>query len=78
MKEIAQSIELSLPVVFIKEGSQVVAYTPAFDISTVGKDESEARERFGELVNIFFKDLIENNTLEPVLSELADYKSKID
>jgi hypothetical protein len=63
--------ELSLPVSFITEGDQIVAYTPALDISTSGKDEAEAKERFGELVTVFFKDLAENNTVDQVLSELG-------
>ena len=65
------SLELNLPVSFITEGDQIVAYTPALDISTSGKDEAEAKERFNELVSIFFKDLIENNTVDAVLSELG-------
>jgi predicted RNase H-like HicB family nuclease len=67
----AASFELNLPVSFITEGNQVVAYTPALDISTSGKDEAEAKARFSELVAIFFKDLAENNTVDAVLSELG-------
>lgn len=63
--------QVNLPVTFIAEGGHVVAYTPALDISTSGKDEAEAKTRFGELVRIFFADLIENNTVEAVLSELG-------
>lgn len=66
----------NLPVSLIQEGEQVVAYTPALDISTSGKDEAEARKRFGELVNIFFRDLLENGTLEEMLLELGWHKSK--
>lgn len=64
-------IEVNLPVSFIKEDNRVVAYTPALDISTAGKNEAEAKSRFEELVNIFFADLIQNNTVEPVLTELG-------
>jgi hypothetical protein len=64
-------LEISLPVTFITEGNQVVAYTPALDISTSGKDEAEAKEHFNELVGIFFKDLIESNTVDAVLTELG-------
>jgi len=67
-------LELNLPVSFITEGDQVIAYTPALDISTSGKNETEAKERFGELVGIFFKDLIENQTVDAVLSELGWHK----
>jgi hypothetical protein len=67
-------IEVNLPVAFIKEGEHVVAYTPALDISTAGKNEAEAKERFGELVRMFFADLVENNTVDAVLSELGWHK----
>ena len=67
-------IDVNLPVAFIKEGDSVVAYTPALDISTAGKNEAEAKERFGELVRMFFADLVENNTIDAVLSELGWHK----
>ncbi len=62
---------VNLPVAFIQEGDQVVAYTPALDLSTSGKDEAEAKARFGEIVGIFFNDLLEQGTLDAVLSELG-------
>ena len=67
-------IEVNLPVAFIKEGEKIIAYTPALDISTVGKNEAEAKERFGELVRMFIADLVENNTVDAVLSELGWHK----
>ncbi|MHB8860576.1 MAG: hypothetical protein ACYC48_02460 [Minisyncoccota bacterium] len=66
-----QQMMVNLPVAFIKEGEQVVAYTPALDLSTSGKDEAEAKARFGEIVGIFFKDLLEQGTLGAVLSDLG-------
>lgn len=62
---------VNLPVAFIKEDGQVVAYTPALDLSTSGRDEAEAKVRFSEIVSIFFKDLLEQGTLDAVLSELG-------
>jgi len=77
MKQIARQLELNLPVSFIQEEGKVVAYTPALDISTSGKDEGEAKQRFGELVTIFFEDLIENNTVDAVLSDLGWHKGQM-
>jgi len=71
MNPTAHQLELNLPVSFIQEGGKTIAYTPALDISTVGKDEVEAKQRFSELVAIFFKDLIENETVDAVLSDLG-------
>ncbi|MBL6938271.1 MAG: hypothetical protein ISR49_10615 [Alphaproteobacteria bacterium] len=64
-------LDIDLPVAFIQEGDQVIAYTPALDISTFGRTEDEAKARFGELVQIFMKDLIESDTVDAVLSELG-------
>lgn len=64
-------LEFNLPVSFIREGKRVVAYTPALDLSTSGKDYSEARRRFKEAVEIFFEELIKKNTLEEVLRDLG-------
>jgi hypothetical protein len=77
MQQTTHQIEFNLPVSFITEGEQVVAYTPALDISTSGKNEAEAKLRFAELVNIFFKDLVENNTVDAVLTDLGWHKGKI-
>lgn len=63
--------QIKLSVSFRKEGKQVIAYSPALDISTVGKDEIEAKGRFEELVSIFFDDLIERDVFVDVLSELG-------
>lgn len=62
------SIDLKLSVNFIKEGKSVIAYSPALDLSTCGKNENEARKRFEETVQLFFEDIIERNTHEEVLT----------
>lgn len=71
MSKNSDTIEMNLTVSFIQENGKVVAYTPALDLSTSGKNEEEAKQRFGEVVSIFFADLVENKTVEPVLSELG-------
>ena len=69
-------LNVQLPVAFIKEDDQIVAYTPALDISTAGANEAEAKERFNELVLMFFEDLVENNTVDAVLTELGWHKGE--
>jgi predicted RNase H-like HicB family nuclease len=63
--------EAKLPVSLIREGKQYIAYTPALDLSTAGKSYQEAKERFAEIVDIFFKELISKGTLDSVLSDLG-------
>ncbi|OGG69412.1 hypothetical protein A3F27_03160 [Candidatus Kaiserbacteria bacterium RIFCSPHIGHO2_12_FULL_53_13] len=60
-----------LQVQFIKQGKQVVAYSPALDISTCGKTTAQARQRFQELARIFIKEIVNAGTAEDVLSELG-------
>ncbi|OHA24302.1 MAG: hypothetical protein A3B11_02380 [Candidatus Taylorbacteria bacterium RIFCSPLOWO2_01_FULL_44_26] len=62
---------IKLTVNFIKDRKQVVAYSPALDISTVGKSEKHAKKRFQELVHIFLKDISERNVVAEVLTELG-------
>lgn len=66
-----QKISFSLPVTVIKEGDNFVAYTPALDLSTVGKTFDEAKKRFEEAVQIFFEEIIEKGTMGEALSELG-------
>lgn len=62
---------VELPVTFIHDGDFIVAYTPALDLSTAGKDMDDAKKMFDEAVKIFFNDLVENNTVDEVLSSLG-------
>ena len=62
---------IKLPVSFLREGKQYIAYTPALDLSTCGKTFKEAKKRFGEIVEIFFDELARNGTLEDVLVDLG-------
>lgn len=63
--------QIILPVSFLKEGKQIVAYSPALDLSTCGRDLKEAKEMFIEAVEIFFEELIEKGTLDEVLTSLG-------
>ena len=63
------NVQFSLPVTFLREGKYFVAHTPALDISTSADTFEKAKVRFGELVNIYFEELIEMGTLEEVLLE---------
>jgi len=65
-----------LPVSIFKEGKYFVAYTPVLDLSTSGRTYEEARERFHEVVNIFFEELVNKGTLEEVLTGLGWQKIK--
>ena len=63
--------EFKLPVSIFKEGKRFIAYTPALDLSTSGKDYDEVKHRFEEIVHIFFEELIKKGTLNEILEELG-------
>lgn len=65
------NLELKIPVSILREGKKYVAYTPALDLSTSGKNYEEVKKRFKEIVNIFFEELIKKGVLEEVLNDLG-------
>lgn len=65
------SFNFKLPVSIIKEGKKYVAYSPALDLSTSGNSYESVKKRFEEIVDIFFEELVENNTVEDVLYNLG-------
>jgi len=63
--------KFQLTVSIIKEGNRYIAYSPALDLSTSGKNYEEAKKRFNEMVNIFFEEVIKAGTLKEVLENLG-------
>lgn len=64
-------MDISLPLVILKEGDEFVVYTPVLDLSTYGDTYEEAENRFQEAVTLFIEDLVEQGTLEEVLEDLG-------
>ena len=73
----AAHLSVELPVTFIEEEDAVIAYTPALDLSTCGKNRKDAEQMFSEAARIFFNDLVENDTVEEVLSGLGWKKDSV-
>jgi len=63
--------EVTLQVIFLKEGAHVIAYAPALDLSAFGDTIEEAKEAFTEAVEIFIDDLVSRGTLSEVLEGLG-------
>jgi hypothetical protein len=76
MKKNIRHIDFKLPVSIIKEGKSYIAYSYALDLSTCGKSFNEAKKRFGEIVAIFFEELIKKDSLDKVLENLGWSKVK--
>ena len=75
MKKIIH-FEYNLPVSIFKEKNIFIAYSPALDLSTSGKNFNEVRKRFKEVVKIFFDELSDKDTLDQVLQEYGWKKTK--
>lgn len=68
MKHI-KTIKTTLPVQFIREGDEFVAYCPALDISTSASSLEAVKKMFAELVEIFFGETLKMGTIDKVLHE---------
>jgi hypothetical protein len=62
---------IELPINAMRQGSQIVIYTPALDLCTSGDTRDQALENFHEAVQIFLEDLLEQGTFDEVLEELG-------
>jgi len=69
MKKLA--LETQLQVSIIREGKKFIAYAPALDLSTSGNNYEEVKNRFNEIVHIFFEEIFKRGTLEDVLIDLG-------
>ena len=64
-------LSYNLPVVIMKQDKHFVAYSPALDLSTVGKSEKDAQRMFVQAADIFFEEIIQAGTANEVLSDLG-------
>lgn len=64
-------MSVEVPVTLIQEGETTIAYAPVLDLSTCGSNQKEALEMFNDAVKIYFDDLVDNNTVDEVLSGLG-------
>lgn len=62
---------VQLPVSIFREGKHFIAYTPALDLSTSGKDYDQVKKRFSEIVGIFFDEVAKKGTLKEVLEDFG-------
>ena len=60
--------EVSLTVLFFKEGGTFVAYAPALDLSTCGDSFEEAQRRFSAAADLYFEECLKRGTLEEALT----------
>ena len=69
-----KNIEAKIPILFFEEGNKVIAYSPAFDLSSCGDTEEMARSRFAEAIAIFLGEIAKMGTLNDVLEECGWHK----
>jgi len=65
------TINVHIPVEYMKEGDVIVAFCPSFDIASQGCTKQEANKNLTEAVGLFFITAYEMGTLSQVLKELG-------
>jgi hypothetical protein len=65
------SYEVTIPVAVFRDGDAIVAYTPALNVGSCGRTQSQALNRLKDAVNCFFAELVEMGTLDKALKELG-------
>lgn len=65
------TISVDIPVVFMREGKQFVAFSPVLDVATSAMTFEKAKKRFEESVEIFFEEVAGKGTLDEVLQDLG-------
>jgi len=68
---VMNSPSLKLGVIFFEEEEHVVAYCPALDLYTQGKDLDDAKKMFENAVDIYLKEITESGTYKEVLLDLG-------
>ncbi|MBI4249397.1 MAG: hypothetical protein HY611_07830 [Elusimicrobia bacterium] len=67
--------KVSIPVVVAKEDGAIVAYTPALNLGSCGRTQTEALKRLGNAIDLFFSELAEMGTIDKALTELGWHKA---
>lgn len=65
----APHYSFNFEIVFLKERDAVVAYCPALELSSCGRNIEEAQKMFTEAAQLFLQDCIKRNVLDEVLEE---------
>jgi len=63
----AQSLEIEVEVLLVKEGDYWVSYAPSLKLSSYGDSQAEAKRGFAEALSIFIDDTMKKGTLERLL-----------
>jgi len=62
-----EEIEITFPIVIMKEGKWFVASCPSLDIATQGESEQKARENMADLIDEYLSD---EDTVKPNLDSI--------
>lgn len=71
IEQTTKILTVGLHVDIIEEDGYFVAYCPALELSSYGKDEETAQKRFVEEVKIFFNETHRKGTLEKYLLKMG-------
>ena len=65
------NVALPVNVMRCRDTGQVIVHTPALDLSSHGRTESEAFRMFHEAVQLFLEEIHDMGTMDDVLTELG-------
>ncbi len=71
IEQTSNKLNIGLHVEIIEEEGYFVAYCPALELSSYGKEEQKAKERFINEVTIFFIEAEKKGTLEKYLLKMG-------
>lgn len=63
--------ELQVTVFFFREGKDIIAFAPALELATCGRDEAHARRQFVKALDAYFRSLKKMGTVREALEELG-------
>jgi len=65
------TVNVKLTLLLWREDDQIVAYTPALELSSCGANEQEAVDNFHEAVALFMETAYERNVIRDLLESLG-------
>ncbi|MCE2504773.1 MAG: hypothetical protein J4G05_12085 [Chlorobi bacterium] len=71
MSDTQHHIKTVVPVYFMEEEAQWVAYCPLLELSTYADSLGEAKVAFSEVLEIFLEEMVKRNSLEKELIRLG-------
>jgi hypothetical protein len=71
MRKSRETVQVSVPVLILRDGDSYVAYCPILELSAYGTSEEDAKAAFEDALRIFVSEALEKGTLDSELIRLG-------